>query len=66
MNAVILRFPHGIEYQWRRDVPTVGQVVTRGASAWIVVSRDAGEIPSLVLRRYDAGATELVASGAAA
>ncbi len=66
MNAVILRFPHGTEYHWTRDVPIVGQVVTRGTSAWIVVSRDAGDVPSLVLRRHDANAPVLAASGAAA
>lgn len=52
MNAVLLRFPHGTEYHWTRDVPEVGQVVTRGTSAWIVVSRVAGELPSVVLRRH--------------
>jgi hypothetical protein len=52
MDAVILRFPYGTEFQWTTAVPAVGQVVTRGSTEWIVASRDAGDLPSFVLKPH--------------
>ena len=52
---VSLRFPHGTEFQWTADVPSVGQVIMRGSERWLVVSSDASDGHGFRLEPYDDG-----------